>query len=98
MRGLLKTVRSNAAVKCTLLWLTLRFVLAADNCLLQAQCSVVTNADVFAEHDTALVASICSQNTDDIFIFTVSFKMKECTDAVHKDSPVKILSYLGKKR
>lgn len=88
MRGLLKTVRSNAAVKCTLLWLTLRFVLATDNCLLQAQCYVVTNADVFAEHDTAPVASTCSQNTDDIFIFTVSLKMKGCTDKSTQRNPL----------
>lgn len=62
-------------------------MLAKYNYLVPAWHSIVTSAAIFTVSDTAPMASICSQNTDDVFITTIPLKMEECTDAVQKEIP-----------
>ena len=73
-------------------------MLAKYNYLVPAWHSVVTSAAIFTVSDfTACVASICSQNTDDVFITTIHLKMEECTDAVQKEIPHLNSFFPGKK-
>lgn len=55
-------------------------MLAKYSYLVPAWDSVVTSAAIFTVSDTAPLASICKQNTDDVI--TMSLKMEEHTDVI----------------
>lgn len=62
-------------------------MLAKYNYLILVWHSVVTSLAIFTVRDTAPVASICSQNTDDVFFTMIPLKMEVYTDAVQKEIP-----------